>query len=93
MLAFVFIAALGTDYDIFLMHRIREETARHGAREGARRGLTLVGGVIVSAGVVLAATFGALAVLPLVGRVQMAFWCRSACCWTPWSCGRCWCPP
>ncbi|MEU4768541.1 MMPL family transporter [Actinosynnema sp. NPDC023794] len=73
VLAFVFIAALGTDYNIFLMHRIREEAAGEGAREGARRGLTLVGGVIVSAGVVLAATFAALAVLPLVGLVQMAF--------------------
>ncbi|MFD0205384.1 MULTISPECIES: MMPL family transporter [Saccharothrix] len=56
-----------------VMHRIREETAGEGTREGTRRGLTLVGGVIVSAGVVLAATFGALAVLPLVGLVQMAF--------------------
>ncbi|TQM77828.1 RND superfamily putative drug exporter [Saccharothrix saharensis] len=73
VLAFVFIAALGTDYNIFLMHRIREEAAKEGTREGTRRGLTLVGGVIVSAGVVLAATFGALAVLPLVGLVQMAF--------------------
>ncbi|MCU1432842.1 MAG: hypothetical protein JWP95_1947 [Actinotalea sp.] len=71
--AFVFLVALGIDYSIFLMTRVREESLLHGAREGVRRGLSVTGGVITSAGVVLAATFGALAVLPLLFLVQLAF--------------------
>ncbi|MBX9246166.1 MMPL family transporter [Actinotalea ferrariae] len=71
--AFVFLVALGIDYSIFLMTRVREESLAHGTREGVRRGLTVTGGVITSAGVVLAATFGALAVLPLLFLVQLAF--------------------
>ncbi|MFC6084673.1 MMPL family transporter [Sphaerisporangium aureirubrum] len=70
---FVFLVALGVDYNIFLMSRVREETARHGAREGVLRGLVTTGGVITSAGVVLAATFAALAVIPLAFLVQTAF--------------------
>ncbi|WP_424216751.1 MMPL family transporter (plasmid) [Streptomyces sp. BI20] len=70
---FVFLVALGVDYNIFLMSRVREETLRHGTREGLRRGLTATGGVITSAGVVLAATFAALAVIPLAFLVQIAF--------------------
>jgi putative drug exporter of the RND superfamily len=69
--AFLFLVALGVDYTIFLMTRAREETARIGHRPGVLRALTATGGVITSAGVVLAATFGALLVLPLVGSVQM----------------------
>ncbi len=71
--AFVFLVALGIDYSIFLMTRVREESLLHGTREGVRRGVAVTGGVITSAGVVLAATFGALAVLPLLFLVQIAF--------------------
>ncbi len=70
---FVFLVALGVDYNIFLMSRVREETAHHGAREGLLRGLVTTGGVITSAGVVLAATFAALVVIPLAFLVQIAF--------------------
>ncbi|WP_326631413.1 efflux RND transporter permease subunit [Nonomuraea fuscirosea] len=70
---FVFLVALGVDYNIFLMSRVREETAGHGAREGVLRGLVTTGGVITSAGVVLAATFAALVVIPLAFLVQIAF--------------------
>lgn len=69
--AFVFLVALGIDYNIFLMGRVREEVGRHGARQGVLRGLVVTGGVITSAGVVLAATFSALAVLPLVVLVEL----------------------
>lgn len=70
---FVFLVALGVDYNIFLMTRVREETLRHGTRQGVLRGLTATGGVITSAGVVLAATFAALGVIPLAFLVQIAF--------------------
>ena len=70
---FVFLVALGVDYNIFLMSRVREETVLHGTREGIRRGLVATGGVITSAGVVLAATFAALGVIPLAFLVQIAF--------------------
>jgi putative drug exporter of the RND superfamily len=66
LFAFVFLVALGIDYNIFLMSRVREESATHGTRAGVLRGLVVTGGVITSAGVVLAATFSALAVVPLV---------------------------
>ena len=71
LFAFVFLVALGIDYNIFLMSRVREETGRHGARPGVLRGLIVTGGVITSAGVVLAATFSTLAVLPLVVLVEV----------------------
>ncbi|MCH6161407.1 MMPL family transporter [Streptomyces marispadix] len=70
---FVFLVALGVDYNIFLLTRVREEALTHGTRAGIRRGLTTTGGVITSAGVVLAATFAALAVIPLSFLVQIAF--------------------
>ncbi|WP_067491621.1 MMPL family transporter [Actinomadura hibisca] len=73
LFGFVFLVALGVDYNIFLMTRVREESRAHGTREGVLRGLVATGGVITSAGVVLAATFGALAVIPLVFLVQIAF--------------------
>ncbi|PRX44552.1 RND superfamily putative drug exporter [Prauserella shujinwangii] len=73
LFAFVFLVALGIDYNIFLMTRVREETTRIGTRAGTLRGLTVTGGVITSAGVVLAATFSALAVLPILFLAQMAF--------------------
>ncbi|MEU3145210.1 MULTISPECIES: MMPL family transporter [unclassified Streptomyces] len=70
---FVFLVALGVDYNIFLMSRVREEALAHGSRQGVLRGLTTTGGVITSAGVVLAATFAALMVIPLAFLVQIAF--------------------
>lgn len=70
---FVFLVALGVDYNIFLMSRVREEALTLGTRQGVLRGLTTTGGVITSAGVVLAATFAALMVIPLAFLVQVAF--------------------
>ncbi|MGW5638300.1 MMPL family transporter [Streptomyces sp. NPDC003832] len=70
---FVFLVALGVDYNIFLMSRVREEALVLGNRRGVLRGLTTTGGVITSAGVVLAATFAALMVIPLAFLVQIAF--------------------
>ena len=73
LLAFVFLVALGIDYNIFLMARVREEAVKHGTREGTLRGLAVTGAVITGAGIVLAGTFGALAVLPLVVLTQIGF--------------------
>jgi putative drug exporter of the RND superfamily len=73
LLCFVFLVALGIDYNIFLMARVREETLRSGTREGMLRGLAVTGAVITSAGIVLAGTFGALAVLPLVFLTEIGF--------------------
>lgn len=70
---FVFLVALGIDYNIFLMTRVREETMRFDVRRGTLKGLVVTGGVITSAGVVLAATFAALGVIPILFLVQMAF--------------------
>jgi putative drug exporter of the RND superfamily len=73
LIGFVFLVALGIDYNIFLMTRAREESMRHGTRGGVLRALAVTGGVITSAGLVLAATFGALTVLPLVILIQLGF--------------------
>ena len=73
LLAFLFLVALGVDYNIFLMARVREETPRHGTREGMLRGLAVTGGVITSAGIVLAGTFLVLGVLPLVALTEIGF--------------------
>ncbi len=73
LLSFVFLVALGIDYNIFLMARVREEAMRHGTREGMLRGLAVTGGVITSAGIVLAGTFAALGVLPLVFLTELGF--------------------
>src|SRR6266545_2384878 len=70
---FVFLVALGIDYNIFLMTRVHEETKRHGPRRGALIGLAATGGVITSAGVVLAGTFAALGTLPLVFVTEIGF--------------------
>ncbi len=70
---FVFLVALGIDYSIFLMTRVREESQQRGTRPGILVGLAVTGGVITSAGIVLASTFSALAVLPLTFLVQIAF--------------------
>jgi len=71
LFAFVFLVALGIDYNIFLMTRVREETAVRGTRSGALVGLTSTGGVITSAGIVLAATFLVLGTMPMVFLLQM----------------------
>jgi RND superfamily putative drug exporter len=73
LLAFVFLVALGVSYTIVLMTRVREEVARRGHRAGTLTALSVTGGVITSAGVVLAATFSALSVLPLVFLVELSF--------------------
>jgi RND superfamily putative drug exporter len=73
LFAFIFLVALGVDYNIFLMARVREETLRHGTRHGMLRGLAVTGGVITSAGIVLAGTFAVLAVLPLVFLTELGF--------------------
>ena len=73
LLTFVFLVALGIDYNIFLMARVREEAHGHGTREGMLRGLAVTGAVITSAGIVLAGTFSALAVLPLVFLTEIGF--------------------
>jgi putative drug exporter of the RND superfamily len=73
LFAFVFLVALGIDYNIFLMARVREETLTHGTRDGMIRGLAVTGTVITSAGLVLAGTFSTLAVLPLVFLTEIGF--------------------
>ena len=70
---FVFLVALGIDYNIFLMTRVREETIRAGTRAGARTALAVTGGVITSAGLVLAGTFAVLATLPLTTFTEIGF--------------------
>lgn len=71
LLGFVFLVALGVDYNIFLMHRVREESRLRGHRDAVVTGLSGTGGVITSAGLVLAATFAVFAALPLVAMAQM----------------------
>ncbi|UJA20361.1 MMPL family transporter [Thermoleophilia bacterium SCSIO 60948] len=73
LFGFIFLVALGVDYNIFLMTRVREETLVHGSREGTLRGLAVTGSVITAAGVVLAGTFAVLAVLPLVFLTEIGF--------------------
>jgi putative drug exporter of the RND superfamily len=73
LFAFIFLVALGIDYNIFLMARVREETLTHGTRQGTIRGLAVTGAVITSAGLVLAGTFSTLAVLPLVFLTEIGF--------------------
>ncbi|GAB7106577.1 MMPL family transporter [Streptomyces phaeofaciens JCM 4814] len=73
LLTFVFLVALGIDYNIFLVTRVREEAQLHGTRRGALTGLSATGGVITSAGLVLAGTFAAMASLPLVFAAELGF--------------------
>jgi putative drug exporter of the RND superfamily len=73
LFVFVFLVALGIDYNIFLMTRVREEAVKHGTRRGALIGLAATGGVITSAGLVLAGTFAVLATLPLVAFAEIGF--------------------
>ncbi|MFK5633589.1 MMPL family transporter [Ornithinimicrobium sp. LYQ103] len=71
LLAFLFLVALGVDYNIFLITRTLEEAGVHGTREGVLRALGATGGVITSAGILLAAVFAVLGVLPLVVLAQI----------------------
>jgi RND superfamily putative drug exporter len=73
LFVFVFLVALGIDYNIFLMTRVREEAGKHGPRHGALTGLAATGGVITSAGAVLAGTFAALATLPVTFLAELGF--------------------
>jgi RND superfamily putative drug exporter len=73
LFVFVFLVALGIDYNIFLMTRVREESIRSGTRSGALTGLAATGGVITSAGLVLAGTFAVLGTLPLVEFTEIGF--------------------
>ncbi|MCA9334730.1 MMPL family transporter [Candidatus Saccharibacteria bacterium] len=70
---FVFLVALGIDYNIFLMTRVREETIKNGIAKGTIKGLVVTGGVITSAGIVLAATFASLNVIPILFLAEIAF--------------------
>jgi RND superfamily putative drug exporter len=73
LFAFVFLVALGVDYNIFLVARAREEAEKHGTEEGMLRALAVTGGVITSAGIVLAGTFAVLGVLPLTFLTEIGF--------------------
>ena len=73
LFAFVFLVALGVDYNIFLVARAREEAQKHGTEQGMVRALAVTGGVITSAGIVLAGTFLVLASLPLVFLTEIGF--------------------
>jgi RND superfamily putative drug exporter len=73
LLSFIFLVALGVDYNIFLMARTREETHKHGTRKGMLRGLAVTGSLITSAGIVLAGTFAVLGVLPVVYLTELGF--------------------
>ncbi|MEW2043169.1 MMPL family transporter, partial [Streptomyces sp. NPDC005534] len=73
LFVFVFLVALGIDYNIFLTTRIREEAAHRGTRRGVVTGLATTGAVITSAGLVLAGTFAALGTLPVVGFAEIGF--------------------
>jgi len=73
LFTFIFLVALGIDYNIFLMTRVREESQKIGTRAGVIKGVTVTGAVITSAGIVLAATFAVLGLLPLVPLAQLGF--------------------
>ena len=73
LFAFIFLVALSIDYNIFLMTRVREESQKIGTRAGVIKGVTVTGAVITSAGIVLAATFAVLGLLPLVPLAELGF--------------------
>lgn len=73
LFVFIFLVALGVDYNIFLMARVREEAMRFGARQGMKRGLIVTGGVITSAGIVLAGTFFVMAAMPITTLTEIGF--------------------
>lgn len=70
---FVFLIALGADYNIYIMSRVREETRKRGLAEGTRYAITRTGGVITSAGIILAGTFSVLTTFPLLSLFQLGF--------------------
>ena len=90
--AFIFLVALGIDYTIFLMARVREEARRHGTREGMLRALAATGPVITSAGIILAGTFSVLMTLPVTYTFDLGFMVALGSCWTPSSSARSWFP-
>jgi RND superfamily putative drug exporter len=71
LMAFIFLVALGVDYTIFLMHRVRVESAEAGTRDGVLRALVATGGVVTGAGVILAGTFATLTLIPLAPLAQI----------------------
>ena len=71
--AFIFLVALGIDYTIFLMARVREEARKYGTREGMLRAIAATGPVITSAGVILAGTFSVLMTLPVTYTFDLGF--------------------
>ncbi len=71
--AFIFLVALGIDYTIFLMARVREEARQYGTREGMLRALAATGPVITSAGIILAGTFSVLMTLPVTFTFDLGF--------------------
>jgi len=71
LFAFLFLVALGVDYNIFLTTRAREEAQHHGTKEGMVRALSSTGAVITSAGILIAAVFAVLGVLPVVALTQI----------------------
>jgi RND superfamily putative drug exporter len=71
--AFIFLVALGIDYTIFLMARVREEARRHGTREGMLRAVAATGPVITSAGIILAGTFSVLMTFPVTFTFDLGF--------------------
>jgi putative drug exporter of the RND superfamily len=73
LIGFLFLVALGVDYNIFLVSRIRQEVSRRGHRGGVLHGLSVTGGVISSAGIVLAATFAVLMLAPYVAFIEIGF--------------------
>src|SRR5690606_40910102 len=70
---FVFLVALGVDYSIFLIGRVKEEVPRHGTREGVHRAVAATGAIITSAGIILAGTFAALMTGTIMGLVELGF--------------------
>lgn len=70
---FVLLVALGEDYNILIMSRIKEETAAYGVREGVRRAVAMTGSIITSAGIIMAGTFAALMTSPLISMVELGF--------------------
>ena len=70
---FVMLVALGMDYNIFLMGRVKEEVRKSGMREGVRTALAKTGGIITSAGIIMAGTFAAMLSADILGLVQIAF--------------------
>lgn len=89
----IFLVALGVDYSIFLIGRVKEEVPRHGTRVGVHKAVSATGAIITSAGLILAGTFAALLTGQIMGLVQLGSRWRSACWWTLLWCAPCWSQP